>query len=243
VVVVAAGAVAVVVFWALPDREKVDTSPPTLVAAPSNPQPPEPVTAVPPAPPAEAPVAEAPPVAEVVDPAPAEPVTGEELSEKVKDFLGTLTDGEREALFLELSRQRMARWREDQKYRLPSDMKLMALRWHERGAYQLDEGQKAEIARLSEAMRPRVEAALSSYWQREEALREEIAELHRQKRYEDAKPVYQQYGELNQQMAQARQQVDEEYKQWLRTVLTPDQMSFVESDNAVRIRSMAGQQR
>ena len=156
---------------------------------------------------------------------------------KVGKILDSLSDEEMQALGAEMGRRQMRKWQDQVKYQLPSSMKLQMLQWQNRGANKLDDAQRARIKQIEEGLRPRVEAALQGYWDQQEALSQQLAAAQSGGRNEETKVLFEQIGQVHQQIAAAKGDLDKEYQGLLRGVLTPEQAEIMESNQGVVIQS------
>lgn len=239
VVVVAVGAVAAV--WFMSGRDDIAHSP-SVPAESQVPAEPHPVVAADDSPPdMPLPVVEMKP--KVVEPKAAEPSEpepavaeeppfvepgGEDVSARVSAILDSLTEEEQHALMREMGRRRMERWREEQKYRLPVDNRLTMLRWHRQGAVKLSEGQEQQVEQLRETMKPRIDAALEPYWAQEEELRRQVTSLYQEGRAEEAKVISQDLIAVSKQIHEAKESLNEQYRQLLAGVLTAEQAEVLD---------------
>lgn len=193
----------------------------------------------PPVPPEARPVAvpiESPPAD-----APREPVdAGDDTAERVATIIESLSDEQEQALLQELQQRRMRRWRDAQKYRLPSGQRLYALQWYQGGKHKLNETQKARIKQFDEILRPKTETALQEMWNQEADLRQGIRDLNADGRREEARGLSQDLQPLRRDIRDAKNALDVEYKEMLRQVLTTEQMEYVESNPATRYRTWVG---
>jgi len=159
--------------------------------------------------------------------------TGEEVTTAdVKSRIGALLDSLSEEESRELLRQAQARqmrqWRERARYLLPSDGRLQMLRWGRAENLKLNEAQEQKITEFQEIMRSRTDEALQGVWAQEDELRERASALAAEGRTDEVRTIHGEIGRLHQETAEIKGQLDGEYKQLLRGLLTPDQMSVVE---------------
>lgn len=154
----------------------------------------------------------------------------EDVRTRVAALLDSLTEEEQRELGRLLRDRRMSEWRERRQRMLPSDMRLMGLRYYQGGAHQLSEGQQAQVEALRGQMEPRLQASLEGIWARQQELRDQAQTLASEGRQEEAQALFEQLGQLRQQENEVRQQLDQDYKQMLTGVLTPDQMQILEQE-------------
>lgn len=159
---------------------------------------------------------------------------------KVARVLDSLSDEEVQALTRELGRRQMRKWQDQVKYQLPSSMKLYGLQWHNRGAYKIDEAQRVRITQIEESLKPRLDASLQTYWDQETALREQMMTAQSSGRSDDLRPLYEQMQQVQQQISTVKTDLDKEYRELLRGVLTPEQMEYLESNQGLVIQSYNG---
>jgi len=160
------------------------------------------------------------------------PVADDLALADVKARIGALLDGLSEDELQELHKQaqarRMRQWREESKYQLRSDGRLQILRWGRNEALKLNEAQELKIAEFQEIMKSKTDEALSSVWAQEEGLRGRARALAAKGLNDEVRTIHGQLIQLQKETAEIKQQLDGEYKQFLRGILTPDQMAAVE---------------
>lgn len=154
----------------------------------------------------------------------------DDVKTRVAALIDSMTDEE----LREFDRQRRsARWqerRERSRRALPADHRLRTL-GRLRGRYedlQLNEAQETLIANFREVVTPRLELALQDVWAQKDAVRKEAGELKEQGLTEEAKVVWQRYGELSRQERDIKDDINQQYLTMLGGVLTDEQMTYVE---------------
>jgi len=105
--------------------------------------------------------------------------------------------------------ERMRRFREQAMYRLPTSYGVMRLERSSAEDLKPTEEQLEQLSQLKEQMRIRAQASLEDIVGQEEQLRSQMQELYRKR-------------------ASVQSQLDAEYKDMLRVMLTADQMEVVE---------------
>jgi Spy/CpxP family protein refolding chaperone len=242
VVVLAAGAVGVVV-WHRANRPPAPQGEVSQAAvAPAETPEPEPAPVAPrrrrpspqpqetPKSPAAVPVAtdtEATTVAPV-----AETASNPSLDEKINGILNSLTREEQEALMRAISQRAMQERAEQRRYELPSDRRLRVLERNRNAALRLSDVQRQQIDALKESLKPKIDAATSQLRQQQETLREQVGQLMSSGDREAARALFEQMGDLRRQSEQATAPIDEEYKTALSGILTPEQQEAVTAAEA-----------
>ena len=182
--------------------------------------------------PAPAPVEENPAADESAEAAqPADEAGSAPAKERIAALLSSLGPDEQRELQRQLMQRRMNEFRERSKYMLPSDNKLRALRWYKNGQFRLNEAQEQRASELAEVLRPQIDAALQGVWQREEELRNQAIALSRDGRVEDARPLFTELQELQKQIGEVKEGIDQQYQQLLTSVLTPEQIEALGSED------------
>jgi Spy/CpxP family protein refolding chaperone len=156
-------------------------------------------------------------------------------------YLDTLSEDRQEALQKELWRRQMKKAQEQFKYQMPTDMRLYGLEWHNRGANKLDDSQKSRIRQLAESFRPRLDAALQTMWAEDAALNEQMATAGRDGRHEEIRALVERRQQIMQQISAAKADLDKEYRESVRSILTPEQAEYLDTTQGQVIQSWGGQ--
>ena len=238
VVLLAAGAIGVLAMRGQsPTPPAAPLPAPPVAALPQQDESPAPVAQNRPAPQPAEPTAAA-PVEAVAEPALPEDSASPDA--KAAALLDSLSEEETQAVMREMGRRQMRKWQEQMKYQLPSDMKLSGLQWHDRGAHKLDEAQRARIKQLNDSFKPRLEGTLEANWDQENALREQITAAQAAGRIDEIRPLMEQMLQVHQQINAVKGDLDKEYRELLRSVLTPEQMGYLESNQGYTVQSWGG---
>jgi hypothetical protein len=175
-----------------------------------NPPPPALISSKPPAPKREGSRAPAPPAAAVLPNNAASP-SNTSVAQTIRD-------------------QEMARRQaslEESKYRLPSANLVGQLGRTTDPSLRLTAEQQAKVQALTTGFRPKMDAALLPVWRQTAQLDTTISNLVAQGKQEQARKEAQQYTEIYQQEAAAREDLDAQYKTLLSQVLRPEQMEML----------------
>jgi len=147
----------------------------------------------------------------------------EETKERVRQLLATMTPEEKKELSSQLTRERQRQHRDQRRYYLRTQMALNSLRWYRDANLKLTGLQKEQIKNVLEPMKPRMKITLGDNWAREDELRDQIRELYRQGRRDEAPPLSQELQTLRKNTAELKKQFDEEFGLQLQDILTPEQ--------------------
>ncbi|MBN2584358.1 MAG: Spy/CpxP family protein refolding chaperone [Planctomycetes bacterium] len=169
---------------------------------------------------------------------------GENMDEKIKAILDTLTEDEQRALMRAMAGRMMRDRMEQRRYDLPSDRRLRVLERGRNEAIRLSDVQRDQLNALKENLKPKIDAAMSDIWQKQEQLRQQGMQLMSEGKRDEARTLFEQMNELRQQGEQAMAPIDEEYKVALSGILTPEQQEAVNSaetsDDGGRRRDFGG---
>ena len=165
------------------------------------------------------------------DPAPAADAPKSDAAEKASKLLDSLSPEVQDELMRQMRDRQMARFREQRKYQLPSSWRIQALNF--RGgrdpALKLNDAQQQQLAAVNELMKPKIEAALSDYWAKEEQLRQQMDAVQAAGRADEAEALRLQLRDTRTQMDAARNDLDKDYRQMLTSVLTPEQLKALDA--------------
>jgi len=156
-------------------------------------------------------------------------------------YLDSLSEERQDALQKELWRRAARKAQEQYKYQLPTDLKLYGLEWHNRGANKLDDSQKSRLRQLAESFRPRMDAALQAAWAEGAALDEQISAASSSGRHEEMAGLFEKKHQIMQQINTIKADLDKEYRESVRSILTPEQLQFLDTSQVQMIQSWGGE--
>ena len=174
-----------------------------------------------------------------VEPAQADPAAEAPKAETDLDgFVKSLTPEQEQKLQMLLSQRMMKRYREQQRYQMPADGRLMMLGYRG-GEYKITEAQQQQINTIKDGLKPRLDAQLAGNWSRTDELynamfaKQQVvqsttaSDADKAAAKQELGQVQRELGELNQQAYQVRQSMDGEYMSAVQAVLSPQQLQAV----------------
>ena len=156
-------------------------------------------------------------------------------------YLDSLSEERQDALQKELWRRAAKKAQEQYKYQLPTDLRLYGLEWHNRGANKLDDSQKSRLRQLAESFRPRMDAALQAAWAEDAALNEQISAASSSGRHEEMAGLFEKKHQIMQQINTIKADLDKEYRESVRSILTPEQLQYLDASQGQVIQSWGGE--
>ncbi|MBN2583914.1 MAG: hypothetical protein JXL80_12675 [Planctomycetes bacterium] len=126
---------------------------------------------------------------------------------------------------------RWTRMRTEVKYRLPGTYVLQQLERAVDPTLRLTDQQKAEVGRIDQAMKPKIEEALSQLWSQRDQVRSDLQKAVTDKDQAAIETLRAEYARLYAEESRIRrEQLNEQYKALLGEVLTAEQMEMLSGD-------------
>jgi len=163
-----------------------------------------------------------------------------EVKARIAALLDGLSPAEQSELMRQMREREAQRMRERARYALPSQFRLQALNRRRDGALKLSEYQQQQVDAIAESMKPKMDAALGPIWQKQDQLRQRAEALNQAGRASEAEPLQQEMRDLRQQTETVRNSLDQEYRQLLAGVLTPEQTQALDSSETPSFRMDRG---
>jgi len=149
----------------------------------------------------------------------------------LREMVTNMTDQERQTLMRELMRRRGQEMMERRKYDLPSDRRLGRLTRTRDEALRLTEAQQLQINTLRETYKPQLDTLMADTWQKQADLREQATTLMGEGQRDEAREIWNQLRELDQQADQIKAPIDTQYKASLAAILTPEQVAAMAQES------------
>ena len=216
-------AVAVVKMGGEPAQPPAETPRATVAAEPADEEPSVPIPAVTRRPKAPKPAVDATQPAEPGDAAALEAPADDERVARFRDMVANMSSDDRQLLMREIMRQRGREMAERRKYDLPSDRRLRRLERTRDDNLRLTDAQREQIDAIRDTYKPQLDAQLQDIWAQQAELREDAMALMSEGKRDEARALFEQMNELNQQADQLKAPLDEQYKAALASILTPEQ--------------------
>jgi hypothetical protein len=184
---------------------------------------------------ADAPVEEVPTPAAATEAPAAAPVAGS-FDDDAEALVKGLSGDQEEKLTRLLNERAMKRMMEEAKYRTASSWRIDMLSRQGKPELRLSDAQKQQLKQAREALKPRMDAALGSYWTRSDELTKAISENFKggamtpeqvTQIQEKNQPLYAELNLIRQQTVPLQQQLDQEFLAAANTILTPEQQKAV----------------
>lgn len=147
----------------------------------------------------------------------------EETKDRIRQLLASLTPEEKKELSNQLMRERRRKHREQRRYYLRTQAALNSLRRQRDANMKLTDLQQEQIKNVLESMKPRMKMSLADNWTREDELRKQMGELHRQGRRDEVGPLNQELQALQRGTGEFKKRFDDEFRLQLQDILTPEQ--------------------
>jgi hypothetical protein len=144
----------------------------------------------------------------------------DDLQSRVKVLLRSMTPQERREMVRQMAAMDQ-RWAENRaKFALPSQQKLQNVM----GSIQMSDGQRQQLKLATRALRPQLTQALLVYYDRQSQLSNQLQALNDAGLGAQAEPLHQALNEVQTQINTVRDSFDQQYRQVISGILTPDQL-------------------
>ena len=120
---------------------------------------------------------------------------------------------------------------ERRKYDLPSDRRLGRLTRTRDEALRLTEAQQLQINTLRETYKPQLDTLMADTWQKQADLREQATTLMGEGQRDEARALWEQISQLNQQANEIKAPIDQQYQSSLAAILTPEQVAAMAQES------------